>query len=98
MSSYPTFAELFPTHLRATGIGASVGAGRVGGVVGVVVLAELAPRFGLNSSFLVLALLFLLGAGAAAVWWRRGTEARGLTLEQMAPLPAPAPVPATVGH
>jgi hypothetical protein len=55
MSSYPTFAELFPTHLRATGIGASVSGGRIGGMVGVVVLAALAPRFGLNSSFTMLA-------------------------------------------
>jgi MFS family permease len=90
MSTYPTFAELFPTHLRATGIGASVGGGRIGGMVGVVVLAELAPRFGLDSSFLMLAVLFLLGAGAAAMWWWRGTEAAGLTLEEMAPVPAPA--------
>jgi MFS family permease len=97
MSTYPTFAELFPTHLRATGIGASVGFGRIGGMVGVVVLALLAPRFGLNSSFLVLALLFLLGAGVAALWWWRGTEARGLTLEEMAPLPAPVtPEPVTM--
>ena len=36
----------------------------------------------------MLAALFLVGAGAAAVWWWRGTEAAGLTLEEMAPVPA----------
>ncbi|WP_291423593.1 hypothetical protein [Acidocella sp.] len=30
IAAYPTFSELFPTALRATGIGASVAAGRIG--------------------------------------------------------------------
>ncbi|PZS34790.1 MAG: MFS transporter [Pseudonocardiales bacterium] len=83
VSAYPTFSELFPTHLRATGIGASVGVGRVGAVIGQVLLAETSTAFSLTSVFAVLGAFWLIGAVAGAVWWARGTEARGVTLEQL---------------
>ena len=86
MSAYPTFSELFPTHLRATAVGACVGVGRIGAIVGVVILSETATSFGLWSAFLSLAGLWLIGALAAAVWWLRGIEARGAPLEQLARL------------
>jgi MFS family permease len=84
MSAYPTFSELFPTHLRATGVGACVGFGRLGAIVGVVVLAETATAFGLWTAFLCLSGLWLVGSVAAAVWWSRGVEGRGRTLEALA--------------
>lgn len=84
VSAYPTFSELFPTHLRATGIGASVAVGRTGAIIGQIVLAELAVSFGLWSAFGLLAVFWLIGAAAGAVWWWRGIEARGLSLEQLA--------------
>jgi MFS family permease len=84
MSAYPTFSELFPTHLRATAIGACVGVGRVGAIVGVVVLAETATSFGLWTAFAALAGLWAIGAVAAAIWWLRGIEGRGKTLEALA--------------
>jgi MFS family permease len=84
VGAYPTFTELFPTHLRATGVGASVAVGRVGAILGAVVLAETATSFGLWSAFATLAGLWAIGAVAAAVWWRRGVEARGMTLEALA--------------
>lgn len=83
MSAYPTFSELFPTHLRATGIGASVAVGRVGAIIGAVLLAQTASTFGLWSAFAALAALWGIGALAAAVWWVRGVEARGMTLEAL---------------
>lgn len=83
VSAYPTFTELFPTHLRATGVGASVAAGRVGAIVGAVVLAEVASAFGLWSAFATLAGLWGIGAVAAAAWWARGVEARGAPLEAL---------------
>ena len=48
-------SELFPTHLRATGIGASVAVGRTGAILGQIVLGELAtsgcgPRSGCSPS------------------------------------------------
>ncbi|GAC1325173.1 MAG: MFS transporter [Thermoleophilaceae bacterium] len=84
VSAYPTFSELFPTHLRATGIGACVAVGRVGAIIGAVVLGEIADRFGLWSGFALLAGLWGIGAVAAGVWWLRGIEARGMTLEALA--------------
>lgn len=84
VSAYPTFSELFPTHLRATGVGASVAVGRVGAIVGAVVLGETASSFGLWSGFAALAGFWGIGAVAAAVWWLRGIEARGLSLEALA--------------
>jgi MFS family permease len=84
VSAYPTFTELFPTHLRATGVGASVAVGRVGAILGAVVLAETATSFGLWTAFASLAGLWAIGAIAAAIWWLRGIEARGMSLEALA--------------
>lgn len=63
MSAYPTFSELFPTRLRATAIGACVGVGRLGAMLGVIVLAEAATAFGLWTAFVCLA-----GRGASVPW------------------------------
>jgi MFS family permease len=84
VSAYPTFTELFPTHLRATGVGASVAVGRVGAVLGAVVLAQTASSFGMWSAFATLAGLWAIGAIAAGIWWLRGIEARGMSLEALA--------------
>jgi len=83
VSAYPTFTELFPTHLRATGVGASVAVGRVGAIVGSVVLAQAASLFGIWSAFLTLGALWSIGAVAAGIWWLRGIEARGMSLEAL---------------
>lgn len=93
VSAYPTFSELFPTHLRATGIGASVGVGRTGAIIGQVLLAETAGAFRLCSIFALLGAFWLIGAVAGALWWRHGVEASGRTLEDLtgnSPPPAPA--------
>jgi MFS family permease len=84
VSAYPTFTELFPTHLRATGVGASVAVGRVGAILGAVVLAQTASSFGMWSAFATLAGLWSIGAVAAAIWRLRGIEARGMSLEALA--------------
>jgi MFS family permease len=84
VSAYPTFTELFPTHLRATGVGASVAVGRIGAILGAVVLAETATSFGLWTAFATLAGLWSIGAVAAAIWWVRGIEGRGVSLESLA--------------
>jgi MFS family permease len=84
VSAYPTFTELFPTHLRATGVGASVAVGRVGAILGAVVLAQTATSFGMWSAFSILAGLWAIGAVAGGIWWLRGIEARGMSLEALA--------------
>lgn len=86
VSAYPTFSELFPTHLRATGIGASVAVGRVGAIIGQVVLAVTATAWGVGVMFGILGLFWLIGAAAGAIWWKFGTEARGVPLEELAPI------------
>jgi MFS family permease len=83
VSAYPTFSEIFPTHLRATGIGASVGFGRIGAIVGQIVLAETAVVFGLWSVFTLLAAAWMIGAIAGVIWWIHGIEGRGMSLEQL---------------
>lgn len=84
VSAYPTFSELFPTHLRATGVGASVGVGRIGAVVGQVLLAATATALNLTSMFVLLGGFWLIGSIAGALWWRYGVEARGQNLEALA--------------
>ncbi len=91
VSAYPSFSELFPTHLRATGIGASVGVGRTGAVIGQILLAQSAGAFRLGSVFALLGAFWLIGATAGGLWWRYGVEARGSTLESLVnPRPQPA--------
>ncbi|WP_179475387.1 MFS transporter [Mycolicibacterium vinylchloridicum] len=81
VSAYPTFSEIFPTELRATGIGASVAVGRIGAVMGQILLAEVAVVFNLTTVFVVLGLFWLIGAVAGALWWVKGIEARGLSVD-----------------
>jgi MFS family permease len=83
ISAYPTFSELFPTRLRATGIGASVGVGRIGAVLGQVVLAFAATSLSIGAMFGILAGFWMIGAVAGAIWWRFGTEANGVPLEAL---------------
>lgn len=84
VSAYPTFSELFPTHLRASGIGASVAVGRTGAIVGQVLLAAIATAFSLTSMFVLLAAFWLIGSVAGAIWWRNGIEGGGQNLETLA--------------
>ncbi|MFP5342148.1 MAG: MFS transporter [Candidatus Limnocylindria bacterium] len=85
VSAYPTIAELFPTHLRATGFGLSVGVGRTGAIVGQVILALVAIRFDAGSIFALLAGFWLIGTVAGLIWWRTGHEANGRALESLVP-------------
>jgi MFS family permease len=50
-SAYPTFTELFPTHLRGAGVGASVAVGRIGAIVGTLGLPSLAGSVGATVSY-----------------------------------------------
>ncbi len=91
ISAYTTFSELFPTELRATGIGVSVAAGRLGGMVGVVGLSYAVSGLGLVSAFVILAMFFAIGALAALLWGRwGGIEGRGLSLDAVASVAATA--------
>ena len=84
IAAYPTFSELFPTSLRATGVGVSVAVGRLGAMLAPFLVGWVGAR-SMAGALVLLALFWLLGAAAMTVWARRGgIEGRGLALEAIA--------------
>jgi MFS family permease len=83
IAAYPTFSELFPTALRATGIGVSVTVGRIGAALAPFAVGYVGAR-SMAAALLMLAVFWALGAVAILVWRRRGgVEARGMALETL---------------
>ena len=83
ISAYPTFSEIFPTHLRSTGIGVSVAVGRVGAFIAPLALTLVANAAGMLAALVLLASFWLIGAIAMVPWYFRGVEGRGMPLEAM---------------
>ncbi|MDQ3600206.1 MAG: MFS transporter [Actinomycetota bacterium] len=83
---YTVVSEIYPTHLRATGVGLMVGAGRIGGLIGVLAPALLVGSLGLLTAVLATVAIFSSGLVAALWWYRNGPEAAGRTLEELAPV------------
>ncbi|WP_424533467.1 MFS transporter [Sphaerisporangium viridialbum] len=67
-AAYPTFTELFPTHLRAAGIGTSVAVGRLGAAYGTLYLPSLASQIGPTPSYLLIVAFWGLGVAAIVIW------------------------------
>ncbi|GAC1454312.1 MAG: MFS transporter [Ktedonobacterales bacterium] len=90
ISAYPTFTEIFPTHLRATGVGMSVAVGRVGAAASAPLLVYVATQtpLGIIGGFVLLALLWLVGAIAMVPWYFTGVEGAARPLEQMVRVPS----------
>jgi MFS family permease len=87
IAAYPTFSELFPTALRATGIGASVAVGRIGAALSPFLVGYVGAR-SMPAALLMLAGFWAMGALAILIWRRQGgVEARGRSLEQLSPEP-----------
>ncbi|HYW04638.1 MAG TPA: MFS transporter [Gammaproteobacteria bacterium] len=84
IAAYPTFAEIFPTDLRATGIGASVAFGRIGAAIAPPALVALSSSLSVRAAFGVLAAFWMLGVLAMLPWSLRGPEGRGRSLESLA--------------
>ncbi len=83
IAAYPTFSELFPTALRASGIGASVAVGRIGAALAPFLVGYVGAR-SMPAALLMLALFWALGAVAILIWrLRGGIEGCGLALEQI---------------
>jgi MFS family permease len=87
VGAYPTFSELFPTRLRASGIGVSVAVGRIGALISPFLISY-AGRGGLAAALAVLAGFWAIGFAAMIIWSVAGIEARGLPLEQLSRNPA----------
>ncbi|MGH8274023.1 MAG: MFS transporter [Gammaproteobacteria bacterium] len=82
--AYPAFAEIFPTRSRATGIGASVAAGRVAAGLSPPLLIFVTARFSVTAALAIAALFYLIGVAVMVPWITHGPEARGRTLESLA--------------
>lgn len=83
MSAYPTFAEIFPTELRSTGIGVSVGCGRVAAAIAPVLLTAVAARAGVGAAYWLLAGFWCIGVLAMIPWCAFGPEGAGASLEEL---------------
>jgi len=85
-SAYPTFTELFPTHLRGVGVGTSVAIGRVGAIVGTLALPSIAASIGATASYALVAAFWLVGAATMITYTLRGgAEGSRRSLEALAP-------------
>jgi MFS family permease len=71
-AAYPTFTELFPTHLRGAGTGFSVAVGRIGAAYGTLYLPSLAVSLGPTASYLLIVGFWLIGLIAITIWTLRG--------------------------
>ena len=86
-AAYPTLTELFPTHLRGAGVGTSVAVGRIGAIVGVFALPNLAEHLGPAVSYVLVAAFWLVGVVAMVVYRRSGAaDAAGRPLEDVTAL------------
>jgi len=83
ISAYPTFSEIFPTHLRSTGIGLSVAVGRIGAFFAPLSLTAVANAAGMFAALALLAAFWLIGVIAMIPWYFRGVEGRGMPLEAL---------------
>lgn len=85
IAAYPTFSELFPTPLRASGIGVSVAVGRIGAMISPFLVGVVGAH-SMPAALLLLAGFWVIGTGAMLTWrWLGGIEAKGLQLESIAP-------------
>ncbi|HJQ48091.1 MAG TPA: MFS transporter [Amycolatopsis sp.] len=86
-TTYP--GELCPTELRATGIGASVAASRVGSAAGTFLFPIGIAHLGLGPILLIEAAVLVIGGVVCALW---AVETRGITLNDAAGTPVPSPI------
>lgn len=73
-------AELFPTHLRATGHGFASASGKVGAAVGIFFLPILKANFGLSVTMVIMGIVCLLGFFITSLL---GHETKGKSLDEI---------------
>lgn len=84
VAAYPTFSELFPTGMRASGIGFSVAVGRIGAAIAPPMLVSVATQVSVQTAFGVMVGSYALGGLAMSLWSIKGPEARARSLESLA--------------
>lgn len=83
VAAYPTFAELFPTGMRASGIGFSVAVGRIGAAIAPPLLVTAATQISPQAAFGLMTASYALGGLSMLLWSIRGPEARARPLESL---------------
>ncbi|SEK07330.1 MFS transporter [Paraburkholderia diazotrophica] len=78
---YAYTPEIFPTHLRATGVGTSSSFGRIGAVIAPILVGLIYPTLGFAGVFGVTTCILLAGAAVVLIF---GIPTRGLALEDIA--------------
>jgi putative MFS transporter len=81
-SSQIFISEVFPTNARASGFGLCQAAGRIGAAVAIPAILWIYTGWGLSVVFGALAVLVAIAAVAVT---QIGPEARGLSLDEVAP-------------
>jgi putative MFS transporter len=72
--------ELFPTALRATGVGTSQTLGRIAAICAPMMVPVIVVLWGYTGAFVVFSALFALGAVLVVAF---GPESRSRTLEEL---------------
>jgi MFS family permease len=83
-------AEVFPTHLRATGAGLAASAAKLGAVVGIVMLPVMLGSIGLAATMYIIAGISALGMIVTTIF---RFETAGRDLREINTLPYPIPSP-----
>jgi len=83
-------AEVFPTHLRATGAGLAASAAKLGAVVGIVMLPVMLGSIGLAATMYIIAGASALGM-IVTTFFRFETAGRDLREINTLPYPVPSP-------
>ncbi len=79
-TTYLLPAELFPTHLRATGHGFASAAGKVGAAVGIFLLPVLSANIGLPKTMFIMGIVCIFGFIITAIL---GHETKGKSLDEI---------------
>lgn len=77
---YAYTPEVFPTEVRATGMGAASAFGRIGAIASPMLVGYLYPLFGFSGVFAMTTGMLLMGAMAVLLF---GVQTRGRTLEDI---------------
>lgn len=79
-SLYAYTPEVFATRFRATGCGTASAVGRIGAMVGPLIVPLVMAQWNQGAAFAVLAAFMVVGASLVALW---GPETRGKPLEEV---------------
>jgi MFS transporter, putative metabolite:H+ symporter len=77
---YAYTPEIFPTHLRATGVGTSSSFGRIGAIIAPIMVGMIYPVLGFAGVFGITTCVLLVGAVTVMIF---GVPTRGLALEEI---------------